>query len=228
MAAPADFVLQANADLEHGHARKLREVLNTPEDSIQYFLLQHAIGRRVIIDSVDYLQLVYRIQFRLGYQEDYTMFRHYATWTICHSPIELPVSDVALVQMPVHAHKSMFYALPVSPRLLLKGQIKFGTPPPSTQTVVKGMTLASDEADLWLQIICSAAINELVASNIIADVSAIRSRAKANEITFNKLVNPDLIIRAGTKNFTSNFGLKVVSLDEYKEYIAQFIQAPEK
>ena len=34
VAAPADFVLQANHDLEKGHGRILREVLNVPEELI--------------------------------------------------------------------------------------------------------------------------------------------------------------------------------------------------
>jgi hypothetical protein len=164
MAAPADFVLQANTDLDKGHGRALREVLNAPHELISQLALLHAVGRRIIIDSENYLQLIYRIQFRLGYQNDYSMFRQNATWTICNSPVEFPVSDIALVQMPVDVHKSMFYVLPLGPTLLLKGQIKFGNQIPSSQTVVKGANLTSDEADLWLQIICLAAVNELVAS----------------------------------------------------------------
>lgn len=227
-AAPADFVIQLDMELEKGGAETLQEVLNLPEEIIQLFFRgEHALGRKVIIHSRDFLQVVYRIQFRRKYGFDYSTFRHNTTWTVCNSPVDLPISDVALTEIPVHK-KAMFYGLPIGPRLLLKGQIDIGGQKSSTQTNVNGATLSSEEAELWFEAICLSAVNELVSKDKIPDVLAARSRAKAKGIAFTKITDPDAIISAGQKNFTAQFGLVVVSLEEYVKFIHSFIQPPDK
>jgi hypothetical protein len=225
-AAPANFVVQINMDLEKGNARTLREVLNIPDDQIAGLLKTHAAGRRFIIDSENFLQLVYRIQFQRHYQLDYSMFRHNAAWSICHSPIELPISDIALVQMPIHEHNSVFYILPVGPRLLLKGQIKRGEATNSDQTSIKGQTLRTDEANLWFDVIGLSAVTELVSCQVIPDIAGIRARAKARGMRFQKIVDPDLAIAAGREDFTASFGIKEVSVEEYRKFVTSFIQPP--
>jgi len=226
--APADFVIQINQELENGSAKTLIEVFNFPEQVIQYFRKEHILGHRVIIDSKNFLQLVYRIQFRRGYVLDYSMFRHNARWTICSSPIELPLSDVALVPLSIKAHKAVFYLLPIGPRLLLKGQINWGNQKSSTQTLVGGGNLSAEEAEYWFDAVCLSAITELVSSRRIPDMLAVRARAKAKEFTFQKTINPETAISAGVENFNANFGLRFVSVEEYVKFVHSFIQPADK
>jgi hypothetical protein len=227
-AAPADFIIQLDKELENGRDDTLREVLQFPEEVVQFYRREHALGRKVIIYSRNFLQVVYRIQFRRKYGFDYSMFRHNTIWTICNSPIELPVSDVALTEIPVKVHNSIFYGLPIGPRLLLKGQIKWGEQTSSSQTIVKGTTLTLEEAELWFEAICLSSVNELVSKQKIPDILAARARAKDKGIAFTKIVNPDIAISAGLENFNSHFGLIVVSSEEYVKFIHSFVQPPDK
>jgi len=84
------------------------------------------------------------------------------------------------------------------------------------------------EAELWFEAICLSAVNELVSKDKIPDVLAARSRAKAKGIAFTKITDPDAIISAGQKKFTAQFGLVVVSLEEYVKFVHSFIQPPDK
>ncbi|HEX3890765.1 MAG TPA: DUF4238 domain-containing protein [Verrucomicrobiae bacterium] len=227
-AAPADFVIQLDKELEQGTPRTLYEVLNFPEEIVQFYRREHALGRRVIIYSYNFLQTVYRIQFRRKYALDYSTFRHNTIWTVCKSPIELPVADVAMTEIPVKVHNSIFYGLPIGRNLLLKGQIKWGEQAGSTQTIVKGYNLTLEEAELWFEAICLSAVTELVSAQKIPDILDARSRAKAKGIAFTKIVNPDMVISAGLKNFTSDFGLVVVPSEEYVKFIHSFVQPPDK
>ncbi len=129
---------------------------------------------------------------------------------------------------PILSNAHTFYGFPIGPRLLLKGQIELGKQSNSSETIIKGDTLSVEEAALWFEAICLSAVTELVCKERIPDVPAARSRAKAKGIAFTKIVNPDLGISAGLKNFTSNFGLIVVSSDEYVKFIHSFIQPPDK
>jgi hypothetical protein len=227
-AAPADFVVQIDQELKNGRVDTLRDVLNFPETIIQHFQKQYALGHQIIIDSENFLQLVYRIQFRLGYARDYSMFRYNTKWTICNSQIELPLSDMGLVQLQISVHKAVFYVLPIGPKLLLKGQINWGQQTSSSQTLMTGANLTSVEAEYWFDAICLSAVNELVSSRVIPDILAVRARAKTKGITFIKIVDPDTVISAGLKNFTANFGFRFVSTEEYVKFVHSFIQPADK
>ncbi len=133
-----------------------------------------------------------------------------------------------ITEIPVSIHKSMFYGLPIAPNLLLKGQIKWGAQQTSSKTLIKGDTLSHEEAELWFEAICLSAVNELVSREIITDVESARTRAKEKGIAFTKITNPDAAIKAGMENFTSDFGLVVVSPKVYVNFIHSFIQPPDK
>ena len=223
-AAPVDFVIQLNMDLEHGRLNTLREVLGYPEQICQFYRCKHAMGYKVIINSHNFLQLIYRIQFRLKYGEDYTKFRHFTKWTICRSPIDLPIADVALTQIPVHAEKVIVYGLPISPRLLLKGQMAVGEHPSSLGTTIKGTIMSQAEAEIWYEALCLSAVNELVSQKPIPDVLEVRDRARSKGIAFTKITDPDAIMAAGQFNFSGNFGLVVVPPEVYVKFIHAFIQ----
>lgn len=226
-AAPVDFVVQLDKDIEQGKDEIFREVLQFPEHAIQFFRREHSLGKKIVIHSQNFLQAVYRIQFRRKYGFDYSIFRHYTNWTICNSPIEMPISDIALTEIPVAVHNAVFYGFPIGPKLLLKGQINQGTQKSSSQTIVKGDTLSLEEAKLWFEAICLSAVRELASKEVIQDVLAAKARAKAKGIAFTKIMNPDAILEAGRENFTAPFGLIIVSPEDYVKFIHSFIQPPD-
>jgi hypothetical protein len=228
MAAPVEFVVQLNMDLENNRLDTLREVLGYPERICQFYRCQRAMGYKVIINSQNFLQLIYRIQFRLKYGDDYTKFRYFTKWTICRSPIDLPIADVALTQIPVNTEKVVVYGLPISPRLLLKGQMAMGEQPSSLATTVKGATMSQAEAEIWYEALCLSAVNELVSKRAIPDVLEVRARARSNGIAFTKITDPDAIIAAGQFNFSGNFGLAVVPPEVYVKFIHSFLRPADK
>jgi hypothetical protein len=225
-AAPVDFVYQIEKELEDGRADTLREVLRMPEETIELFREAHSRGSRIVVDSADFLQLVYRIQFRRGYQLAYSTFRYRTRWTICKSPVELPLSDIALVQFHRKDLNAIYYILPIGRKLLLKGRVNLGDSENSSQTFIKGENLTITEAEYWLHVICSSAVRELISSHKIADIPAIRSRTKRNGITFPTIVTPELASLPGVRDFTGNFVLRLVSEDEFVKFVHSFIKPP--
>lgn len=77
----------------------LRDVLGLADDDIKAIQTAHSEGKRVILKGQNCIQIIYKIQCVLRCKEYFTFFRHYTTWTVCNSPVELPVSDVPLVQV---------------------------------------------------------------------------------------------------------------------------------
>jgi hypothetical protein len=229
-AAPADFVFQLDKDLEVGRLEILREVLGYPERICQLYRRQHALGYKVVINSQNFLQLIYRIQFRLKYGEDFNKFRHFTKWTLCRSPIDLPIADVALTQLHflTEQEKVTFYGLPLGPRLLLKGQMPMGRQESSSATTVKGATMTQVEAEYWQEALCLSAVSELVSTHPIPDILEIRARARAKGIAFTKITDPDAVIHAGQLNYAGNFGLVVVPPEQFVKFIHAFVQPPDK
>jgi hypothetical protein len=220
--APVDFVCQLNMDLDHGRTDLLKQVVGLSENDIVAIKREYAQGKKVVIDSKDYLQLIYRVQFVLRCKEDYVLFRHYTKWAVWNSPIELPISDIALVQVYLQTPKTNVFVLPIAPRLLLVGTIKTGTQQKSDDTIIKSYTFKPDEAEYWLDAICLSAQATLASQNIIPNVPAIRKRA-TREVNFTKIVNPESIISAGVTDFNGAFGVRLVNSDEYVKFINSFV-----
>lgn len=216
-AAPFEFLEQIELELKNGKSDTLRGVLGFSDEAIKTFREEHALGRKIIIDSQDFLQLVYRIQFRLQYPHFYILLRHFTDWTVCNSPIEIPLSDIALLQLP--GGDCIYHVLPIGPKLLLKGKTKLGESQSSTRLDVKGESLTSTEAEYWLDAICLSAVTELVAVHVIPDIPMIRQRAAQKKISFACVVDPYAVVTAGQKAFTGTFGLRLVSPDEYRKFI---------
>lgn len=54
-AAPADFIIQLDMELENGRDDTLREVLKFPEEVIQFYRREHVLGRKVkAIDAIHF------------------------------------------------------------------------------------------------------------------------------------------------------------------------------
>jgi hypothetical protein len=88
---------QVHLDFKNGKETLLRD-LGFSNDRIEEYRKYHFEGKRLVLDSENVLQLVYRIQCTRLYPLDYSLFRRNTDWAVYRSPIELPISDVALVQ----------------------------------------------------------------------------------------------------------------------------------
>jgi hypothetical protein len=219
--APVDFVMQLNQDLENGRSDLLRQVVGLSENDIKAIQKAHAEGKKLIIDSKDLLQLIYRVQFVLRCKEDFVLFRHYTKWAVWNSPIELPISDMALVQ--VSFKDANVFVLPIAPHLLLAGTIKMGTQKKSDETVIKSNTFNIEDAQYWADAICYSAQAAIASKNIIPDVSEMRKRAE-KQVNFTKIVNPESIVSAGVTDFSGIFGVRLVDKNEFVKFIHSHVR----
>jgi hypothetical protein len=222
--AVVGLVVQINWELENGKHDLLRH-FDIPKDIIDTWRRECALGRKVIIESENGLQLLYRFQFRRTYALDYSQFLH-TKWTVSNSPIELPMSDVGLVPIHLTDHKANHYLLPIGPKLLLEGIFFFDPTKNSPQPLVRGLTLTQDEAEYRFDTICASAVAEIICSRRIPNISTSISRAKAKGVTFHKLVNPQAITSAGLKNADADFHFRIVPVDEYVKFIHSFVLPP--
>jgi Protein of unknown function (DUF4238) len=219
--APVDFVMQMNQDLEHGRCDLLRQVVGLSENDIKAIQKAHTEGKKLIIDSKDFLQLIYRVQFVLRCKEDFVLFRHYTKWAVWNSPIELPISDIALVQVSFKG--ANVFVLPIAPHLLLAGTIKTGTQQKSDGTVIKSNTFSTEDAQYWADAICYSAQVTLASKSIIPDVPAMRKRAET-QVNFTKIVNPESIVSAGVTDFSGIFGVRLVDKSDFVKFIHSHVR----
>jgi hypothetical protein len=212
--AVVSFLFQLNLELENGHDSLLRE-LSFPDETIRELRIHRSMGRRVIIESENLLQLVYRLQFRRNYLYDYRSFLS-TKWTVSNSPIELPISDVGMVPMFIESEAANHYLLPIRPDLLLEGILYHDPSRNSTLPVLTSLRLTDDEALYRFECICASAISELVCRQKITGIAEARSRASANGIKFPKIVDPRSITSSGLVDVGSgNLRFRVVPVEEY-------------
>jgi hypothetical protein len=222
--AVVSLVFQINWELENGKHDLLRD-LGVPKETIDTWQRECALGRKVIIESQNGLQLLYRFQFRRTYELDYSQFLS-TKWIIANSPIELPMSDVGLVPIHLTDHKANHYLLPIGPNLLLEGIFFFDLTRNSSQPFVRGLTLTQEEAEYRFDAICASAVAEIICSRRIPNISVSISRAKAKGIAFHRIVDPQAITSAGLTNADDHFHFRVVPVDEYVKFVHSFMLPP--
>lgn len=220
--AVAAFLFQLNWELERPEKSLLRD-LQIPEATIAAWTKEYKLGNRVIIESENILQLLYRRQFNRLYYLD-ALHLEAAHWTIFSSPIELPISDVGLVPIGVADLRVNAYLLPISPNLLLRGLLYFDHEKNSSARLIKSRSLTKEDAELFFDCICSSAITEIVCSHTNTEVPKAIERAKANGIKFQKITNPAVVLSAGLKDVSIDCLFKIVSQDEYKKTVHSFMQ----
>ncbi len=216
------FVIQANMELEKGEYALLHD-FNIPEELFASWRKEYALGRRIIIEAENALQLLYTLQFKRWYERDYVMFRNVA-WTVCRSPIELPISDTGLVPTVFPAEKTIVYILPIGPNLVLKGLQHFDPAQNSTREGVSGIELNREQAECIFDIICSSAVTEVVCSRQNPRVAQSVEPAKHNGVTFPEIVNPQAITSAGLINSSDELRFRVVPADDYKRFILSHVK----
>jgi hypothetical protein len=215
------FLFQLNMELATGSSSLLRD-LSVPEETIGELGLQCAMGRKVIIEAENLLQLLYRFQFRRNYGCDYSQF--FSTkWTVSNSPIELPMSDVGLVPMFLQDHKANHYLLPIGPKLLLEGVFFHDLNKNQSRPIVRGMDLTYGEAEYRFDSICASAITEIICNKELPDIPKARRRAEANGIKFCKFPNPKSIISSGLADVgNGDFIFRVVSVEDYVKVVHSY------
>jgi hypothetical protein len=219
--AVVSFVFHINWELQKGTRTFLRK-LEIPEEVIAVWQKEHTLGRRVIVESENVLQSLYQFQFKRSKNPDYDTFR-LNKWTICNSPIELPVSDVGIVPISLPAHEVVCHILPIGPKLVLKGLLFYDAAKNSSKPVVSRLDLNPEEAEYLFDCICSSAVTEIVCSRINPEVAASIERAKTKGIHFHKIANPESIKSAGLKNASDELRYRIVSVEEYKQFVWSFM-----
>lgn len=223
--ASANFVMELDFNLKHGNWDYLRK-RGMPESAIQRMKAQFDAGYQFVLRGDNYLQFVFRDQFVRNCRSQAGHFRYHTKWTVYNSPIELPISDIALVDMP-EGKTATLYILPISPNRVLIGRLQHGTPPPyfSTDAKIYGDILTAEAAQDVLDIICSSAVKAIACKNRM-DIKAIRQRAQKRKVAFTKIANLDDVLEAGSKAFdrSKDLFLIPVSSDEYVKYLHSFIR----
>ena len=223
-AAVVNFVLQLNLEVEIGQRRLLRE-LQIPEEVISRWSEECAAGQKVIIDSENVLQVLYRNQFLRSYADEFALFRS-AQWAVSLSPIELPVSDVGLIPMHLSDEKANHYMLPIAPRLLLEGIFFFDLTKNAPQRPVKCLHLTDEQAEYAFDAICSSSVIEIVCSRKLPQIPESLLRAKKRGIRFHTIVDPKAIRSAGLKRAAGELSFRVVPISEYVSFIHSFVKPP--
>jgi len=222
-AAVVNFVVQINMELERGECYLLRE-LKVPDEIVAQFRQGYKQGGRIIVQSESVLQLIYRLQFERCLNVNYAEF-HNSEWTISHSPIELPMSDIGLVEMRLDDLKAKQYLLPISPKLILEAVFYFDLKKNSARPIA-GHTLTPEEADYRFDVICQSAVKEIIFSRRKTDIEQALQRAKTRGISFHKLTGHESTRWSGLKTASTKYGLQMVASAEYVKFVHSFIQPP--
>ena len=159
------------------------------------------------------------------YPSKLAIFHSMAEWSICSSPIDLPVSDIALVQVP--RGNAVYYVLPISPRLLLQGRIPLGTHQPRASSSINGENFSATEAEFWLGAICLSAITEMIALHRIDDVPTLRERAKRSGVAFAQIVRPERLASLGGRSIgDEQLAVRSCSTPDWVKFIHSFLLPP--
>lgn len=221
--AVVSLTFQINMELKRCEYSLLRE-LTIPEEIISIWRAACDAGQHVIIEGEHILQLLFRFQFRFAYKFDYSQFFN-AKWTVSHSPVELPMSDVGLVPMYLIDERANLYILPIGPHLVLECVFFLDATKNSSQPVIRGHNLTSEQAEYRFDCICSSAINEIVCSHKSTGIPESLSRAKTKGIRFHKIMNPETIASAGLTDIgEGSVTYRIVSADEYRQFIHSYVQ----
>jgi len=222
--AVVTFLEQINFELEKGESLLLKE-LRTPDDMIARFRNGFLQGGRVIMVSENVLQTVFRLQFERSIKRRYSDFLR-CKWNIYNSPIDLPMSDIGLIEIRLDDVRFKMYLLPISPTHVLEGVFHMDHAKIDYELIVKGADLEVHQAEYVLDCICASAVIEVVCSQRNIDVLASRERAKNKKIRFNTIVDPQHVISAGLQNASEAYTLQMVSIDDYAKFIRRFIAPP--
>jgi hypothetical protein len=223
-AAPLNYVMQVMAECTQGKSTRL-QAIGMKENDIAELQQYVSAGDKLIITGRNYHQLVYRLQFRETINYTYRLFRDGTRWTVHVSPIELPISDMALVQYVEQTQRVILNILPISPMLVLVGQCPMDNPKSSSETIVYGNTLVQSGAEYLRGVICASAIVTIASNTRIGDINSIRKEAVERGTKFVTIHNLNAALKAGLTPIMSeqHFLIQRATNDEYKTFSDSFI-----
>jgi hypothetical protein len=224
--AVVSFLQQINMELERGEYFLWRE-LQIPQPVIDGFRLEYDNGGRVIIETENALQLVYRLQFERLLDTNCWEFSR-TDWAICSSPIDLPMSDAGIVPINLEKLEANHYLLPLGPRLLLEGVFYHDQNKNRVKTSIRGFRMTDEEADYRADCLCSASIREIIFSKRTADVETRLARAVQSGLRFHRVAKLEQVLSAGMKPAGGKYTFKCVPKEEYVRFMHSFVLPPLK
>jgi hypothetical protein len=219
--AVVSFLAQLNMELGRDRYDLWHE-LKIPQQIIHGFRQEYLNGGRVIIETENPLQLIYRLQFERLFRVNFHEFRN-AEWVISTSPVDLPMSDIGIVPIHMEDLKMNHYLLPIAPRLLLHGLFYHDLSKNTPRTTIRSLHLTYEEAEDCLDKICLSSVREVICSRRSADIPKSLSRAKSKGLHFASIVNPELVTAAGVKHASRQYSFKCVSEADYVRFVHSFI-----
>lgn len=223
-AAVVNFVMQLNLEVQIGQ-RVLLQELQIPEDVIARWRKESAAGQKIIIDSKNVLQLIYRNQFLRSYANEFVIFRD-TQWVVSTSPIKLPMSDIGLIPIHLSDENANHYILPISPTVVLEGIFFLDLKKNATRRPLKTLALTTEQAEYLFDAICSSAVIEIICSRKIPQISECLARAKRRGIRFHTIVAPKALRETGLQYTDNELRFRTVSLPEYVSFIHSFVKPP--
>jgi hypothetical protein len=222
--AVVSFLHQINMELERGEYFLWRE-LQIPQSIIDGFRLEYANNGRVIIETENALQLVYRLQFERLLQTNIWEFSR-TDWAICSSQIDLPMSDAGIVPINLEKLEANHYLLPLGPRLLLEGVFYRDQSKNAIKTSIRGFRMTEEEAQYRADCLCSSSIKEIIFSKRSADVETHLARAAESGLKFHRVAQLEQVLSAGAKPASRNYTFKCVPKEEYARFMHSFVLPP--
>jgi len=230
------LLIQINHEIADG-TRDLLSTLQIPEPVTEHFRQALASGRHVVVRSEDALQTVYRFWFEYQLPFQCWLLRN-SHWSVFHSPLELPISDVGVVPIGFAARGLAHYLLPLGPRLLLEGLLHFDPakrPAQPSLPLLRGGTLSTQGAHERIACICGSAISEVICSRRIPDPlppgfdpavpwpQSYRSICDTGGIKFARVVDAERMRHAGLQPSSDLLPFGAVSASEYRQFAHSFV-----
>jgi hypothetical protein len=221
--APLNYIVQLDFDLKHGRTDLLKGI-GIHESQFQTILDLHSAGRKFIFHGKDYLQVVFGVNFSQNISWEFESLK-YIKWTVYHSPIEIPVPDVAFLKFYEQGSGSHLYFLPIAPKLILAGGVKEKTKlTKQAETSIGVDMLDQSLAEYIVEILCSSGITALACNSRTLDIVGLRDRARKKGITFAQIKNLDEVFAAGTTELRDDLMLMPTTEAEYNTFLKGFIE----
>jgi hypothetical protein len=218
--APQELVRWINLELEKGKTDTLKE-LSISEADIATLQGYHSKGKKIIIEvTQSNRQALHRVFAQKARKFMYVELRACTDWSICRSPLELPISDVAFARYHLKPGDVKAYYLPVSPHLVVLGKTHVGAPFPKTlETKVQTVDVPANVAEDFRDAICLSAITAVACKSRLDDIPARRQRAKESGLGIPEINDLESILSAGEENFNGQLNFLASSDEDYEKFM---------
>ena len=175
-------------------------------------------GQRIILENANYHQLIHGIQFERTISKHIKNFTENVRWKILISPVNIPIADVAIIDVepPKGKEFEMLYSLPISSNLIITGFVLSDKVKAAKMPANGILTehLSEERGEKWANYICLSAQGGLVSQIEIPDVE--KRRIKAEHIhSFRNIHQTKEVIASTHKMTIKELRFKIVSQDEF-------------